>query len=173
MSEQDEVYWRYLPRTRRPGFTVVEYLSMLFGLIVLVRIALPFALERLGERNALVVLEAVAQVEAAARTAATNGDLAALEDTPAGQIPPGLAAYLPPGFTFDHDRWSLDWDLYEVRDRAREVLVGDVHGAIEMRILDDRVRASVIRIAGPRVWLVEEDRVSVLVPDLTDAGGAS
>ena len=167
MSESQEVYWQYLPRSRRPGFTVVEYLIGFFAVVVLVRVALPFVLEWTDRRAAWEVLAEVATLEDAVRQAAGNGDLAAISDRPIGVVPPGLDAYLPDGFVFDHGRWSIDWDLYEVEGTARDFLVGDVHGAVELRIPDRRLRAAVIREAGPRTWLVEGDRVSLLVPNLT------
>ena len=75
-----EVFWRYLPQTRRPKFTVVEYIIIVAFLAVASRVALPFVMEYRDDRRARSVLAVVMELETAARQAAEAGDLAALTD---------------------------------------------------------------------------------------------
>ena len=165
------VFWRTLPRSRRPRFTVVEYLIGALTRAILIRVALPFGLRALNDRAAVDILTEVAALERAARDAVAAGDLAAVRDAAPGVVPNGLENYLPAEFTFDGRRWELDWDLFEVGESIRGLVVGDLHGAIGIHVEGDAVRDALIRIAGRRVWLVEDTRVLVLVPDLTNVGG--
>ena len=164
------VFWRTLPRTRSRRFTVVEYLIAGLILAIGVRIALPFGLQRLHDDRAVEILAGVATLEAAARAAVAAGDLTAVQDAPPGRIPAGLEHYLPEGFTFDGGDWELDWDLFEVGESIRGLVVGDLHGAIGIDLEREAIRNAVIRIAGRRVWLLDGRKVLILVPDLTGVG---
>lgn len=161
--------WQYLPKSPRQDFTVVEAIITISLIAILARIALPFGVDYLRERQAAEVISAVVMVEGAVRQAALAGDTAAVSDAPAGVIPAGLSAYLPDGFSFDHDSFVLNWNLFDGAEVLERVLIGSRHGSINIEIPGEGLRAAVARLAGRRIWLYRDNVLSVLVVDLDRA----
>jgi prepilin-type N-terminal cleavage/methylation domain-containing protein len=99
------------------GFTLIELMIVLCIISVLVRIALPayasirresYASQAAGDLNAIRAA-AVAQYEATGAYPA---------DAPAGAVPPGMAVYLPRGFSFTRPNYRLNWENYVVNDSS-------------------------------------------------------
>jgi len=96
---------------RRAGFTFVELMTVLIVL---------------GLLAGLAILKYI-DLTHRARAAQAAGDLEAVRiaaygawyetgkwpaEVGAGVIPPGLAAYLPRGFTFQRNEYTLDWENF-------------------------------------------------------------
>ncbi|MDT8369159.1 MAG: hypothetical protein RQ745_08115 [Longimicrobiales bacterium] len=157
------------PPTRRPR-TVFDWMIGVSLVAIGLAVAVPRVSDASRKRAAVDILDAVREVEEAARTAARAGDWPALEDAPAGRVPAGLSVYLPEGFAFDDRRFVLDWDLFEIEGMLRPLIVGEVHGGISVTLDTPELADEVQHLAGRRVWMRVGDEVSFLVPGLGDDG---
>jgi prepilin-type N-terminal cleavage/methylation domain-containing protein len=100
-----------MKRRRRAGFSYVEVLVVLTIMGILVRIALPRlsyirkqAQSRAAIADVRVVRDAVLNF---------NQDRGAFpSEAPAGQIPAALTGYLPHGFTFLRDLYTVDYEMW-------------------------------------------------------------
>lgn len=102
-------------RNGQQGFSMIELLVVLSILGVLVRMSLPalanmrreaIAADAVGDFN-VIRAAAVSQFEA-------TGSYPA--DGAAGQVPPGMAPFLPSGFAFTRKDYQLDWDHWTIAD---------------------------------------------------------
>ena len=76
---------------------------------IVTRIAIPQMQDVLTRARATEIRAAFAVVEdAATRVSVQNNPWP--EDSDAGVVPPELLASLPPGFSFERDRYQLDWE---------------------------------------------------------------
>lgn len=108
---------RRSPEPRRPrsldgerhGFTLVEVLTVAVVMGTLVRIAIPNFHEIVLKARAAEVLGDFDVVRVAVENYHAD-HLQWPEDTYTGQIPDGLAEYLPEGFSFFGAGYSLDWE---------------------------------------------------------------
>jgi len=98
---------------KKRGFTLIETLTTLMVMSILVRIGIPnyqeVALKAEAARVAgdfNVVRQAVSAYQA------DNNRWPA--DFGPGQVPPGLAPYLPDGFSFKRGRYWLDWENWSL-----------------------------------------------------------
>lgn len=98
-------------RRRRAGFSYVELLIVLTIMGILVRIALPrlsFVRKQAQSRAAIadvrVVRDAVLSYQQ--DRGALPGEVAA------GQVPSGLVNYLPTGFSFQRNSYTVDYELW-------------------------------------------------------------
>ena len=67
------------------------------------------------------------------------------EDLGPGQAPPELAAYLPPGFTFEHADYRLDWDRWTLQDGSASEPRNTELAGITVMTHDPRLAAMVAR----------------------------
>ena len=82
---------------------------MLLLLSILTRIVIPQMQDVLTRARATEIRASFSVVEeAATRLSVENNPWP--EDTEAGVVPPELLDKLPEGFTFDRDRYQLDWE---------------------------------------------------------------
>lgn len=103
------------PLLRRRGFSLVELLTALLVTSVLARVGVP------NYQN----------VQLRARAAEVAGDFEAVRhaaflhlsehygwpaEEPPGVTPDGLVPYLPDGFTFEKERYQLDWEHWTLPD---------------------------------------------------------
>lgn len=98
-------------RRRRAGFSYVELLVVLTIMGILVRIALP----RLSYIRKQAQSRAVIADVRVVRDAVINyqQDRGAFPgETAAGQVPGGLVSYLPNGFTFLREMYTVDYELW-------------------------------------------------------------
>ena len=96
---------------RRAGFTFIELLIVMIVLGLLAGLAI---LKYIDLTHRARAAQAAGDLEAV-RIAAygswyENGKWPA--EVAAGVIPPGLAAYLPRGFTFSRNEYTLDWENF-------------------------------------------------------------
>ena len=95
-------------RRRRSGFTLIELLMTVVIVGVLTSLVVPRVAAAKREAKSVQVMSDVNLVRDAAY--AYNGDTGAWPAASgAGVVPPGLAKYLPGGFTFMRDGYVLQW----------------------------------------------------------------
>lgn len=94
---------------RRAGFTLVELLLTVAIVGILAQIAIPNYRALTLKARAVDAMADVEVVTQAAR--GYQGDLHRWpSETPTGSVPPGMARYLPDGFSFTADDFTLDWE---------------------------------------------------------------
>ena len=94
---------------RRRGFTIVEAVTTMMIVSVLTRIAMPQMQEVLTRARATEVRASFSVVEEAATRLSIENDPWP-NDTDAGVVPSELVDMLPGGFSFDRERYQLDWE---------------------------------------------------------------
>ena len=98
-----------LPEEERHGFTMVEVLTVMVVMGTLVRMAVPSFHEVLVRARAAEVIGDFETVRVAVLSYhADHNQWPA--DGHTGQVPPGLAAYLPDNFSFEGMGYRLDWE---------------------------------------------------------------
>ena len=94
---------------RHRGFTMVEAVTIMMIVSVLTRIAIPQTQEVLTRARATEVRASFSVVEEAATRLSIENDPWP-NDTDAGVVPPELVDMLPAGFSFERERYLLDWE---------------------------------------------------------------
>lgn len=108
MSRRSPTGPTILPATKRRGSTLVEVLTVLLLLSILTRIVIPQMQDVLTRARATEIRASFSVVEeAATRLFVENNRWP--EDADAGVVPPELLESLPPGFSFERNRYQLDW----------------------------------------------------------------
>lgn len=100
---------------RRPGFTLVEILVVLFVVAILARIAMPVYHELSFRARAAAALGELQAIRAAAYQYHADTNTWPADSYP-GELPVELAPYLGPGFSFSRDRYELDWENWILPD---------------------------------------------------------
>ena len=94
---------------RRRGSTIVEAITVMLLVSVITRIAIPQTQDILIRARATEIRASFRVVEQAAlRLAVENNPWPA--DADPGVVPPELRGKLPPGFSFERERYQLDWE---------------------------------------------------------------
>lgn len=97
----------------RDGFTLVELLLVMLIIGILAQIALPNYRGLTTRARAVDLIADIDVVEQAARS--YQADLHSWPpETPAGAIPPGLEPFLPGGFGFVGEDFTLDWESISI-----------------------------------------------------------
>jgi prepilin-type N-terminal cleavage/methylation domain-containing protein len=96
---------------RRPGFTLIELLTVMIVLGLLAGIAVLKYIDLRHRAVAAAVAGDLHTVRIAAYGARYETDSWPEEAGP-GTIPPGLAPYLPGGFSFVKPEYTLDWENF-------------------------------------------------------------
>ncbi|HKT60638.1 MAG TPA: type II secretion system protein [Gemmatimonadales bacterium] len=96
---------------RRRGFTIVELLTVMIVLGLLAGLALLKYLDFTHRARTAQVAGELEAVRLAAYGAWSENGTWPAEVGP-GIIPPGLAPYLPGGFSFQHKEYTLDWENF-------------------------------------------------------------
>ncbi len=113
-----------MDQTQRRGFTVVEAVTIMMIVSVLTRIAIPQMQEVLTRARATEVRASFSVVEeAATRLSIENNPWP--DDTDPGVVPPELVDMLPANFSFDRERYQLDWEHW--------ILPGGMPGDLSIR----------------------------------------
>ena len=76
---------------------------------IITRIAIPQMQQLLTQARATEIRATFSIIEGAANRLSLE-NLPWPPDADAGVVPPGLRRQLPPGFSFDRDRYQLDWE---------------------------------------------------------------
>ncbi len=82
---------------------------------IFTRIAIPQMQEVLTQARATEISATFSVIEEAANRLSLE-NLPWPPDEDAGVVPPGLLHQLPPGFSFDRDRYQLDWENWILPD---------------------------------------------------------
>ena len=92
----------------RTGTTIVEVVTVMLVVSIITRIVIPQMQDILTRARATEIRASFSVVEeAATRLSVENNRWP--EDADAGVVPPELLESLPPGFSFERDRYQLDW----------------------------------------------------------------
>ena len=91
------------------GTTIVEVVTVMLVVSIITRIVVPQMQDILTRARATEIRASFSVVEeAATRLSVENNRWP--EDADAGVVPPELLASLPRGFSFERDRYQLDWE---------------------------------------------------------------
>ncbi len=91
------------------GTTIVEVVTVMLVVSIITRIVVPQMQDILTRARATEIRASFSVVEeAATRLSVENNRWP--EDADAGIVPPELLESLPPGFSFERDRYQLDWE---------------------------------------------------------------
>jgi len=95
--------------SKERGSTLLEVITVMLLVSILTRIAIPQMQDILTRARATEIRASFGVVEeAATRLSVENQPWP--EDAAAGVVPPELLDALPDGFSFDRDRYQLDWE---------------------------------------------------------------
>ena len=96
-------------KPKRQGTTVIEVVTVMLVISILTRIAIPQMQGLLTRARATEIRASFGVVEeAATRLSVENNPWP--QDAAAGVVPPELQDALPEGFSFDRERYQLDWE---------------------------------------------------------------
>jgi prepilin-type N-terminal cleavage/methylation domain-containing protein len=104
-------------RRGRLGFTLIELLVVMSIISILAGIAVPILRGVIVKARAADVVGDMNVIKVAVLTYQSDHN-AWPGDANRGQIPPGLSEYLPGGFTFLQDGYTLDYDNWSSNGRA-------------------------------------------------------
>lgn len=127
------------------GFTLVELLLLLVVLSLIVALARPMVYRSLVSNRAAEVVEHLE----VAREAVLSFRLRHEAWPPGGgrgQIPPGLAEFLPEGFSFRGPGYLLDYDDWTGSE------AGGLNGVISFYMADAQVGRTVMEMLGAGAW---------------------
>jgi type II secretory pathway pseudopilin PulG len=98
---------------KRNGSTLVEVVTVMLVISILTRIAIPQMQNVLTRARATEIRASFGVVEeAATRLSVENNPWP--QDAEAGVVPPELQDALPEGFSFDRERYQLDWENWSL-----------------------------------------------------------
>ncbi len=98
---------------RRVGSTIVEAITVMLLVSIITRIAIPQMQDVLTRARATEIRASFSVVEEAA-TRLSVGNSPWPADADAGIVPPELVDNLPQGFSFDRERYQLDWENWSL-----------------------------------------------------------
>lgn len=128
----------------RSGFSLVELLIVVLIIGILASLAIP-------TYQSMIIRARAAQVAGDLNTikvAAYNYDADHHEwpaEAATGQIPAGLAPYLPDGFTFVRPYYDLDWEYWVISGTAT---TNGVRVGASVVTDDSRLGAAIVRLLG-------------------------
>jgi prepilin-type N-terminal cleavage/methylation domain-containing protein len=103
------------PRCQRRGFSLIELTIVLLIVATLAALAMPAYKSMLVRARAAKVVGDFNTVRVAVFNYYADHNTWPPDNYP-GIVPPELKAYLPSDFTFDHDRYELDWENWVLPD---------------------------------------------------------
>ncbi len=128
---------------RRSGFSLVELLIVVLIIGILASLAIPTYQSMVIRARAAQVAGDLNTIKLAAYNYSADHHAWPAESA-AGQVPPGLASYLPDGFTFVRSDYELDWEYWAV---SGTTLSG---GRIGVTVIanDAKLGAAIVRLLG-------------------------
>lgn len=137
----------------RHGFSLVEVMVVVVVMSIVTRIALPNVQEALLRARATEAMATLRVVEVAARQ--YNADTGTWPmESPPGEIPPELVAYVPDGFTFSFEEYQLDWERWSLPNGLPSD--PDADEMVGVSLISDRedLGLAVAQILGSSGWYV-------------------
>lgn len=124
---------------RTAGFTLIEVLIVLTVIAIVMAFALPTYTEMIRNTRAAEAIADLYAVRAAAYL--YYGDHQSWPaESPTGNVPPELVPYLPRGFSFRRETYTLDWDNWGVgKGRWGQYYGNGVAVGISMSSLDRKL----------------------------------
>ena len=153
-------------RPRRRGVTVVETLLVLAVLAIAGKVGGHLASEWWLQREAAEIVEAIREVDRAARQAGASGGEATLAGAPLGEVPEGLAVALPPDFAFRRAAFTLGWNYWPLGEELAPLIQGEGVGSVTVHVPDPDLQAAFLRLALPSLLYRAEDRFTFVVAGL-------
>ena len=140
----------------REGFTLIEILMVVVIVSILAALAQPNLHRALVRARAVEVLADIDVVESAVHEyqASTNNWP---EDRTAGEIPGGLESFLPGGFDFTKEEYTLDYDNWTATPSA-PFQVG-----LSFICDDEELRRAVLEILGSNAWTNGSTKVTLIL----------
>jgi len=134
---------------RRSGFTLIELLMAVVIVGVLTSLVVPRVAVAKREAKSVAVMSDVNLVRDAAY--AYDGDVGVWPPaSDAGVVPPGLAKYLPGGFTFMRDGYVLQWMTWSAVPEGGTTPVEFAGIAVHSPSDAELARVVVQKLNGPR-----------------------
>ena len=134
---------------RRSGFTLIELLMAVVIVGVLTSLVVPRVAVAKREAKSVEVMSDVNLVRDAAY--AYNGDAGAWPpSSDAGVVPPGMAKYLPGGFTFMRDGYVLQWMTWSAVPEGGTGAVEFAGVAVHSPSDPELARVVIRKLNGPR-----------------------
>ena len=96
-------------KKKRRGSTIIEAITVMLLVSIITRIAIPQMQGLLTRARATEIRATFSLIQGAANRLSLE-NLPWPPDEDAGVVPPGLRHQLPQGFSFDRDRFQLDWE---------------------------------------------------------------
>ena len=144
MPIHSEIPW---PSERRgvKGFTLIELLITMAVLSILAGIAVPRLRGAIVKAEAVDVLADMDVVKVAIINYQSDHNAWPAESG-GGQVPDGLAEYLPSGFTFTRDKFMLDYD--------NQSSLGESLYDVGITVITDKeeLGRAVIELVGTNIW---------------------
>ena len=148
----------------RRGATVIETLTVLAILAVGLRFALHAGQQRVLRGEASQIVAAGRALQDAATRAADEGGLDSLQGAPLGEVPTGLAAYLPAQVSLRTQEYEVGWSHWILGDTLDPLIAGDALGTVTVRIADPALQNAFLELAHPSLWYRVDDCFTFLVP---------
>jgi prepilin-type N-terminal cleavage/methylation domain-containing protein len=132
---------------RRPGFTIVELLTVMIVIGLLAAIALLKYIDLRHRARVVAAANDLQSIRLAAYSAMyETGNWPA--EAGAGVVPPGLAPYLPRSFTFDKPEYMLDWENFAPPGGGPS---GGMQVGVVVTASDPRLQKSLQQVLGSKM----------------------
>ncbi len=129
----------------RTGFTLVELLTVMAVISILAGIALPKFRGAIVKAQAADVIGDLNVIKVAVLTYQSEHN-SWPRDVRRGRVPPELVEYLPEGFTFVKDDYTLDYDNWSRRRR------GPFNIGLTVITRNDLLGLTVVNMLGRNAW---------------------
>jgi len=130
---------------------------------ILANLAMPVWQNTALHMHAADIARQMQQVRTAAESARARSG-AWPDDQPAGVKPTELGPFLPPGFSFAHEDYQLDWDHWELADGKALGVAGDELAGIAVVSRNPRLAGAVAReLRGGDLRLTLENRTTLVI----------
>lgn len=132
------------PKRGRNGFSLIELLIVMLIIGILASLGIPAYQSMIVRAQATKVAGDLNTIKVAAYNYAADQHQWPPE-TAAGQVPAGLAPYLPDGYTFTRADYTLDWEYWIL---SGDTTLGGARIGVAVVIPNPRLGAAVVKLLG-------------------------